>query len=79
MDRPVTYMPATTWHPQFDNPGLLGWSVVAAYLLASAGDPTKQKIDFDAVVWVMLETGRDMSEMYKETAKAGLAACSIRC
>ncbi|MDQ5984984.1 MAG: L-serine dehydratase [Syntrophus sp. SKADARSKE-3] len=50
-----------------------------AYLLASAGDPAKQKIDFDAVVGVMLETGRDMSEMYKETAKAGLAACCIRC
>ena len=50
-----------------------------AYLLASAGDPTRQKIDFDAVVEVMLETGRDMSERYKETAKAGLASCPIHC
>jgi len=50
-----------------------------AYLLASAGDPTRQKIDFDAVVEAMLETGRDMSERYKETARAGLAVCSIRC
>ena len=49
-----------------------------AYLLASAGDPTKQKINFDAVVGVMLETGRDMSDLYKETAKAGLASCSFR-
>lgn len=50
-----------------------------AYLLASAGDPTRQKIDFDAVVEVMLETGRDMSERYKETAQGGLASCGIRC
>ena len=50
-----------------------------AYLLASAGDPARQKIDFDAVVEAMLETGRDMSERYKETARAGLAVCSIRC
>jgi L-serine dehydratase len=50
-----------------------------AYLLASAGDPARQKIDFDAVVEVMLETGRDMSDRYKETALGGLAKCSIRC
>ncbi len=28
-------MPTTPWHPQFDNPNFLGWSVVAAYLLAA--------------------------------------------
>ncbi len=50
-----------------------------AYLLASAGDPARQKIDFDSVVDVMLQTGRDMSERYKETAQAGLAKCSIHC
>ena len=50
-----------------------------AYLLASAGDPETQKIDFDAVVEVMLETGRDMSERYKETARGGLARASIHC
>ena len=33
----------------------------------------------DAVVEAMLETGRDMSERYKETAKAGLAICSVHC
>jgi len=32
-----------------------------------------------AVVEAMLETGRDMSERYKETAKAGLAICSVHC
>ena len=50
-----------------------------AYLLASAGDPASQKIDFDAVVEVMLETGRDMSDRYKETARGGLAKSSIHC
>jgi len=33
----------------------------------------------DAVVEAMLETGRDMSERYKETVKAGLAICSVHC
>jgi L-serine dehydratase len=47
-----------------------------AYLLASAGDPHKQKIRLDEVVKAMLETGRDMSLKYKETAKGGLAVCS---
>ncbi|OGV45792.1 MAG: L-serine ammonia-lyase [Lentisphaerae bacterium GWF2_44_16] len=47
-----------------------------AYLLASAGDPHKQKIRLDEVVKAMLQTGRDMSLKYKETAKGGLAVCS---
>lgn len=50
-----------------------------AYLLASIGDPHKQKITFDEVVKAMLETGRDMCSKYKETAKGGLAVCSITC
>jgi len=50
-----------------------------AYLLASAGNPEKQKITFDQVVEVMLETGQDMSTKYKETSKGGLAVCDITC
>lgn len=50
-----------------------------AYLLASAGNPKKQKLNFDQVVEAMLETGRDMSTKYKETSKGGLAICSITC
>jgi L-serine dehydratase len=50
-----------------------------AYLLASIGDPHKQKVTFDEVVKAMLETGRDMCDKYKETAKGGLAVCSITC
>jgi hypothetical protein len=29
-------MPGTNWHPQLDNPTLLGWTVVVVYLLAAA-------------------------------------------
>jgi L-serine dehydratase len=50
-----------------------------AYLLASSGDPEKQKLNFDEVIEAMLETGRDMSTRYKETSKGGLAVCSISC
>jgi hypothetical protein len=40
-------MPPTTWHPQLDNPNFLGWSVVAAYLLAAA-----------SCAWAALKTGK---------------------
>jgi L-serine dehydratase len=50
-----------------------------AYLLASAGDPKKQKIHFDEVVEAMFETGKDMSTKYKETAQGGLAVCTTLC
>jgi hypothetical protein len=44
-------MPTTTWHPQFDNPNFLGWSVVAAYLLAAV-----------SCGWVALKTDKLVSE-----------------
>lgn len=50
-----------------------------AYLLAAAGDPEKQKISFDQVVEVMLQTGKDMCLKYKETSRGGLALCDIEC
>jgi len=50
-----------------------------AYLLAAAGDPTKQKLKFDEVVEAMLETGRDMSTKYRETSRGGLAICAAHC
>lgn len=50
-----------------------------AFLLATSGDAKKQKINFDEVVEAMLETGRDMSNKYKETSTGGLAVCSIFC
>jgi len=50
-----------------------------AYLMASTGDPEKQKISLDEVIEAMLETGRDMSKKYKETSDGGLAVCAISC
>ncbi len=50
-----------------------------AYLLASAGDPQKQKVTLDEVIAAMLQTGRDMSARYKETAAGGLAVCAVKC
>ncbi|MCF6174150.1 MAG: L-serine ammonia-lyase [Victivallaceae bacterium] len=50
-----------------------------SYILASIGDPHKHKISFDEVVAAMLETGRDMSHKYKETAQGGLAVCTACC
>jgi len=50
-----------------------------AYILASSGDPLKQKVSFDEVVEAMLETGRDMSVKYRETAQGGLAVCYVSC
>lgn len=52
---------------------------VTAYVLATAGDPQKQKVKFDEVVEAMLETGRDMSTKYKETSEGGLAKCVAVC
>ncbi len=48
-----------------------------AYLLASVGDPRKQKVNFDEVIEAMLATGRGMSREFKETSKGGLAVCSL--
>lgn len=48
-----------------------------ACLLASICDPHKQKIGFDEVLAVMLETGRDMCVKYKETSKGGLGVCKV--
>lgn len=50
-----------------------------AYILATVGDPKKQKINFDQVVKAMLETGLDMSTKYKETSEGGLAKCAAIC
>jgi L-serine dehydratase len=50
-----------------------------AFLLASRGDPSRQKVDFDRVVEVMSVTGRDMSAKYKETSQGGLASSMTAC
>jgi L-serine dehydratase len=50
-----------------------------AYILASIGDPVRQKITLDEVIEAMLETGKDMSGKYRETARGGLAVCCTCC
>ncbi|WP_461084097.1 L-serine ammonia-lyase [Spirosoma flavus] len=50
-----------------------------AYLLATSGAASFQKISLDAVIKVMKATGRDMSTKYKETSEAGLALSATEC
>ena len=50
-----------------------------ARLLASAFDPAKQKVGFDEVLAAMYQTGRCMSADFKETARGGLAVCTLCC
>jgi L-serine dehydratase len=50
-----------------------------AYLLATSGDPSKQKISLDQVIDVVRETGKDMSKKYKETSQGGLALNLTEC
>lgn len=50
-----------------------------AFLLATSGAPSMQKISLDSVIKVMKATGRDMSTKYKETSEAGLALSATEC
>ncbi len=50
-----------------------------AFLLATSGDSSLQKISFDSVIKVMKATGKDMSKKYKETSEAGLALSATEC
>lgn len=50
-----------------------------AFLLATSGAASFQKISLDSVVRVMKATGRDMSTKYKETSEAGLALSATEC
>jgi len=45
----------------------------ASYLIAREGIPEWHVVGFDKVVEAMMQTGRDMSTKYKETAEGGLA------
>jgi len=50
-----------------------------AYLLATSGDNSKQKITLDQVIDTVRETGKDMSKKYKETSQGGLALNLTEC
>ena len=44
-----------------------------AYELATLLKPKEEKITFDMVCATMMETGRDITSLYRETAQGGLA------
>lgn len=50
-----------------------------AYLLATSGDNSQQKITLDQVIDTVRETGKDMSKKYKETSQGGLALNLTEC
>lgn len=50
-----------------------------AYLIASSVDAAYQMVDLDKVIKAMAETGRDMSQKYKETSQGGLALSVTEC
>lgn len=50
-----------------------------AFLLATSGNSSLQKISLDSVIKVMKATGKDMSKKYKETSEAGLALSATEC
>jgi L-serine dehydratase len=51
---------------------------INAARLAMAGDGT-HKVSLDKVIHTMRETGRDMLNKYKETARGGLAVNFVEC
>ncbi|MBU0960423.1 MAG: L-serine ammonia-lyase [Proteobacteria bacterium] len=54
-------------------------SAYNSYILATVGEPLRQKISFDQVVEAMRITGKEMSSKYKETAQGGLAVSYVHC
>jgi L-serine dehydratase len=49
------------------------------YLIASNEVPANHRVDFDAVLFAMAETAKDMHPKYKETSEAGLAKSLVLC
>jgi L-serine dehydratase len=49
------------------------------YLIASNEIPANHRVDFDAVLFAMAETAKDMHPKYKDTSEAGLAKSLVLC
>src|SRR5215213_556102 len=49
------------------------------YLIANNEIPANHRVDFDAVLFAMAETAKDMNPKYKETSEAGLAQSLVLC
>ena len=50
-----------------------------AYMIASNEIETRHRVDLDTTIETLAETGRDMSNKYKETSEGGLAANLTLC
>jgi L-serine dehydratase len=50
-----------------------------AYLIANNEIPANHRVDFDAVLFAMAQTAKDMHPEYKETSGAGLAKSLVLC
>ena len=59
--------------PCIERNAVAAMRAVDAYDLASLLMPDDEKITFDMVCHTMLETGKDLTSLYRETAKGGLA------
>ena len=64
--------------PCIERNGLGAIKAVSAASLALRGDGT-HRVSLDAAIETMRQTGRDMSEKYKETALGGLAVNVPNC
>jgi len=50
-----------------------------AYMIASNEIASRHRIDFDATVYALAQTAKDMNSKYKETSEAGLALSVVLC
>jgi len=59
--------------PCIERNAVAAMRAVDAYELATLLDPTDEKITLDMVCETMLQTGRDITSIYRETSQGGLA------
>jgi L-serine dehydratase len=59
--------------PCIERNAVAAMRAVDAYDLAALLNPDDEKITFDMVCHTMLETGKDLTSLYRETARGGLA------
>ena len=49
------------------------------YMIASNEIETRHRVDLDTTITTLAQTGKDMSNKYKETSEGGLAANLVLC
>ena len=59
--------------PCIERNAVAAMRAVDAYELASLLEPTDEKITLDMICQTMLETGKDLTSVYRETSQGGLA------